>query len=155
MVKVSFCRFQQSFLVLLPCLLWKRPLKRDSTDIYLITVFGDGNLGHTSTMRVIFFWKWSKFNVDFKNGAKNCKKSFVSERIVSELVALNFLHIEENTCHRQSMWQQTALRICIELTQTFTNWSMWTLMNKYGKGSVVQISTVFGPFSHVCCGRDL
>ena len=31
------------------------------------------------------------------------KMSFVSEIIVSELVALNFLYKEENTCHRQSM----------------------------------------------------
>ena len=30
------------------------------------------------------------------------KKSFVSEIIVSELVTLNRLYIEENTCHRQS-----------------------------------------------------
>ena len=34
---------------------------------------------------------------------KNEKKSFVSEIIVSELVALNCLYEEENTCHRQSM----------------------------------------------------
>ena len=31
------------------------------------------------------------------------KKAFVSEIIVSELVALNFLYKEENTSHRQSM----------------------------------------------------
>ena len=31
------------------------------------------------------------------------KKTFVSEIIVSELVALNFLYKEENTSHRQSM----------------------------------------------------
>ena len=28
-------------------------------------------------------------------------------------------------------------------------------MSKYGKGSVMQISTVFGTFFHVFCGRDL
>ena len=31
------------------------------------------------------------------------KESFVSEIIVSELVALNCLYKEGNTCHRQSM----------------------------------------------------
>ena len=35
--------------------------------------------------------------------SQNEKKSFVSEKIVSELVALNCHHKEENTCHRQSM----------------------------------------------------
>ena len=32
---------------------------------------------------------------------------------------------------------------------------MFTGMKEYGKGSVVQLSTVFGPFCHVFCGRDL
>ena len=44
------------------------------------------------------------------------KKSFVSEIIVSELVALIFLYKEENISHRQSMSQLTDLRICRALT---------------------------------------
>ena len=32
---------------------------------------------------------------------------------------------------------------------------MFTGMNKYGRGSVLKISTVFEPFCHVFCGRDL
>ena len=32
---------------------------------------------------------------------------------------------------------------------------MLTGMKEYGKGSAVQISTVFGPFWHVFCGREL
>ena len=44
------------------------------------------------------------------------KKSFVSEIIVSELVALNFLYKEENTSHRQSMSELTVVRICRALT---------------------------------------
>ena len=34
---------------------------------------------------------------------ENEKKSFISEKIVPELVALNCLYKEDNTCHRQSM----------------------------------------------------
>ena len=83
---------------------WKTPLKGDFTDIYLITFLGDGNLGNISDMRVIFVRKCSKFNGDFKNAEKKGKKkSFVSEKIVSELVPLNCLYKEDNTCHRQSM----------------------------------------------------
>ena len=62
MVKVPLCRFQQS-LGPLAMLLWKRPFKRDFKDIYRITFFGDGNLGNTSAMRIIFFWKFSKFSL--------------------------------------------------------------------------------------------
>ena len=36
------------------------------------------------------------------------KKFFVSEIMVSELVALNYLYREGNTCHRQSLCQQTV-----------------------------------------------
>ena len=39
---------------------------------------------------------------------KSEKKTFVSQVIVSELVALNFLYKEENTSHRQSMSQLTV-----------------------------------------------
>ena len=49
------------------------------------------------------------------------KKSLVSEIIVSELVALNFLYKEENTSHRQSMSELTVLRICRALTLIFSN----------------------------------
>ena len=101
--KGSVVQISTVFVPFLPCLLWKKPLKRDFTDIHLMTFFGDGNLRNTSAMRVIFVWKSSKFNVNFKNGEKNCEKSFVSELIVSELVALNCLYKEDNTCHRQSM----------------------------------------------------
>ena len=44
------------------------------------------------------------------------KKSFVSEIMVSELVALNCFYKEENTCNRQSMCQQTVLRFSVALT---------------------------------------
>ena len=44
------------------------------------------------------------------------KKSFVSEILVSELVPLNSLYKEDNNSHRQSMSEQTILRICRALT---------------------------------------
>ena len=59
MVKVLCCRFQQS-LGRFAMFVVEDPLKRDFTDIYLIYFFGDGNLGNTSAMRVIFFLKMSK-----------------------------------------------------------------------------------------------
>ena len=59
MGKVALYRFQQS-LGSFAYLLWKTPLKRDFPGIYLITFFGDGDLGTTSAMRVIFFLKMFK-----------------------------------------------------------------------------------------------
>ena len=70
MIQVPLCIFQQS-LGAFPMFFLKKPLKQHVTDIFLLTFFGDGNLGTTSAMRVIFFLKMWKFNVHFKNAAKN------------------------------------------------------------------------------------
>ena len=58
--------------------------------------FGAGISRNTSPMRVIFFGKCLKSNIDFKNAKKKRKKKFekkffVFEIIASELVALNCL----------------------------------------------------------------
>ena len=73
------------------------------------------------------------------------KKSFLSEIIASEDVAINCLHWEENTCHRQPICQRTVLRLCVSLTQTFSDWFVLTVINKYSKGDVLELSTVFWP----------
>ena len=67
------------------------------------------------------------------------KKFFVFERITSEFVALNCLYQEENTCHRHSVFQETVLRFCILLTETFCNIIAFAVIKKYGKGAVLQI----------------
>ena len=59
MGKVALSRFQQG-LRPFACLLWKTPLKRDFTGIYLITFFGEGDLETTLAMRVIFLLKMFK-----------------------------------------------------------------------------------------------
>ena len=41
------------------------------------------------------------------------EKLFVFEITSSELVALNCLYSEENTCHQQSMYEQTLIRLCM------------------------------------------
>ena len=53
------------------CFLWKGPLKRDFLVIYLTTFFGSGKFKNTSAMRVITFWKCSKFNLNLENGKKS------------------------------------------------------------------------------------
>ena len=39
-------------------------------DIYLTTIFGVSNIGNTSAMTLIFFQKYSRFNLNFKNAEK-------------------------------------------------------------------------------------
>ena len=57
------------------CYLWRGPLKQDLLDICLTTYFGALIFGNTWIMRVIFFRKYSKFNVDSENPQKNWEKS--------------------------------------------------------------------------------
>ena len=67
------------------------------------------------------------------------RKVFVFEIIASELIALDCLYYEENTCHPQGMCEQTVLRFCILIRETFSNSIAFGVINKHGKGASVQI----------------
>ena len=54
---------------------------------------------------------------------------FVSEIIPSEMAALNCLYYEGNTCHGQSMPEETVLRLCISVRQIFSNAIAFTVIN--------------------------
>ena len=77
------------------------------------------------------------------------KKFFLFETIVSELVTLNCLYKEENTCHRHSVCWETVLRFSMSLTETFSKSIAFTVINKYGNSAPMQISTMFGLVYHV------
>ena len=62
--------------VCLPCCLSKDPLKRDFLDIYL-TTFSESVISEIQNLwGSSFFSKYSKFNQDFKNAARNSEKVF-------------------------------------------------------------------------------
>ena len=84
---------------------------------------------------------------------QNEKKFFVFELIASELIALNCLDSEENTCYREAVCYEIVLRFCMSLTVTFYKSIAFTVINKYGKGAAMQISTMFGRVYHVAFRR--
>ena len=45
------------------------------------------------------------------------------------------------------MCKQTDLRFCISRRVTFSNSIAFTMINEFGKGALVQVLTVFDPFS--------
>ena len=53
------------------------------------------------------------------------------------------------------MRQQTGFQFCISLKETFSNPITFTVINKYGKGAVVHITTMFQPSCYVVCRRIL
>ena len=72
-IKMLWCRFQQCFGT------FTMLLVKGSSETILFRhwsdhVLGVRNLGNTKSMRVIFFFEYSKFFIDFKNSAKNWEK---------------------------------------------------------------------------------
>ena len=63
-----------NFSARLSCRLSKEPLKQDFLNIYLTTSFRVLKFEKTSAMRVIFFSKYWKLNLIFKNAKKKKKK---------------------------------------------------------------------------------
>ena len=53
------------------------------------------------------------------------------------------------------MSEQTNLRFCISLKETFSNEITFAVINNYGKGAVIQIATVFRPIYHFVCQKVL
>ena len=73
-------------------------LKQELLDNYLIKFCGVCNFGNKSAMRVTYLTQnFSKLMKISKMQRKMKKKFFVSQIIVSELVALNCVYLEENT----------------------------------------------------------
>ena len=72
------------------------------------------------------------------------KKSFVSEIMAFEIVAVNSAYGYRNSCHRQLIRQQTFLRFHIRLKVTFSISSYLEFMKKEGNSGAVLISVVFG-----------
>ena len=57
------------------------------------------------------------------------KKLLVSEITASEMAAVNCLYYEGNTCHGQSMREETVLRLCISVGEIFANAIDFTVIN--------------------------
>ena len=72
------------------------------------------------------------------------KMSFASEIMAFKIVSGNSAYCCRNTCHRQLMREQTALRFHIRLKVTFSNSIYLELTKKEGNSSAVLASAVFG-----------
>ena len=130
----------------LPCWMSKGPLKRDFLDIYRTTFFGVRNFENTSAMRVnVFFWKCSKHNLDCKNAEKYLESIF---RFWDNCIWVGFVKL---SLLRSECLQQAVNVLTNSPEITFSNSIAFKVINKYGKGTVVQISMLFRPVSHVPC----
>ena len=126
----------------------KGPLKRDFLHNYVTTFLGVRNFGNTSAVRVIFLSKCSKFHLNFKNAKKKKKKKCQKAFSFSD----NSIWIGSvRLCLFRREYLSSAVNVLanspkiLHTTKTIT----FRVINKYGKGSAVQIATVFRLAHHV------
>ena len=80
---------------------------------------------------------------------KNQKKFLVLKILAFELGKTNSHNPEEDTCHWQSMFYETPLRINISLREIFSKSGSLRLMEKYHQSALMTILQEFGTPSHV------
>ena len=135
----------------LPCCLSMGPLKRDFLDIYL-TRFLESVISKMQNLwGSSFFGNFQNFIEISGMNKKNQKIFFVFEIISSDLVSLNCLYSEQDTCHRQPMRQQAVPRFCMSIRGTLYKSNAFTLINKSQRAALIQISTASWPVYHVAC----
>ena len=127
----------------LPCRVSMGPLKRELLEIYPSTSFEVGNFGNTEAMRIIFFWKCSKFNVDLENGEKSSEKIFCFwDKCIwivcfeLSLVIREYLSLAVNVLKK-------VLKTFHVTKGYFSNSIPFKVINQYGKGAGVKIKSVF------------
>ena len=105
-------------------------------------------------MRIIFFWKYSKFNADSKNAEKNSEKHFGSwdKCIWIVLIRLSLL-IKEYLSSAVNVLRKGLKNIHVSMSD-FWNSITFTVITFGDKGALIKIESVFLPVYHVAC-RDV
>ena len=83
------------------------------------------------------------------------KKFFVSEILASELLSLNCVFQEQDTCHGQPTCSEAVATFGMSIRETFSNSVVLKVINEFDKGAVMQIPTVLEHVYHVACRRVL
>ena len=80
------------------------------------------------------------------------EKKFLVFRIIGfELRVANSRNPEQDTCHRQSMYEQGPLRFHVTLRETFSKSTSLRMMKNHDKSPLMEIWQVFGTISHADC----
>ena len=134
-----------------PCRLSSRPVKRELLDIYLSASFGDGSFGNAEAMRVIFFWKCSKFNADSENAGKNWEKTFCFLYKCIWIVSIELsLLIREYLSSAVNVLRKGLKNFHVS-NSDFWNSITFTVITQDNKGALIMIESMLRPVYHVTC----
>ena len=106
---------------------------------------------NTYASRVIFFWKCSKFELDFENTERKWENDLCFLDICNWIgcVKLSLLR-REGLPSGVNVLTNSSKIFCIT-KRDFSNSIELTLINKYDELAVVKISTVFGIVYNITC----
>ena len=79
------------------------------------------------------------------------KKVFLFQVLAFELGVANSPNIQQDTCHQQTMCQQTHQGFRLRLGETFSKSTSLRKLKIDEKCALMRISQVFGTISHVHC----
>ena len=106
-------------------------------------------------MRVTFFWKSSKFNVDSKNAEKNIEKRFCFWDKGIWIVCIEFfLLIREFLSSTVNVLRKRLKNFHISKSD-FCNLITFIVITQDDKSAPIKIESVFQPVLHVACREIL
>ena len=154
LIKVLSCRFQQclgTFVILLDEASSETRFFRHLCN----NAFRVRNFGNTKSMKVIFFSKCWKFNVNLKNAAKNWEKHFCfsDNCIWIGIVKLSLLRTGYFSAVANVLTCNP--KIFHVNKRDFFNLISLALIEEYDKGAVIRISTVLVCVYHIASQRVL
>ena len=124
------------------------------SEIYLSTSFVVGNFGITWAMRLICFWKCSKFNADSKNTEKKWGNFFCFWDKCIWIVCIHLsLLIREYLSLAVNVLRKGLKNFHVSKSD-FCNSTTFTVITQDDKDILIKIEIVFRPIFHVAC-RDV
>ena len=99
----------------------------------------------------MFFWKFSKFNADSKNGEKNSEENFGSWDKGIWIVSFQLsLLIMEYLSSQVNVLRKSLKNIHVSKSD-FWNSITFTVITQHDKGALIKIESEFLPVYHVAC----
>ena len=106
-------------------------------------------------MRVIFFWKCSKFNADSKNKEKNSEKTFSFSEKSIRIVSIHlFLLLREYLSLAVNVLRKGLKNFHVSKSD-FDNSTTFPVITRAGKSVLIKIESKFRTVSHVACREVL
>ena len=135
----------------LPCPVPRGPLKRELLDVYATTSFKVGNFGNREAMRIEFFRKYLKFDVDFENAEESSEKFFRYWDKFIWIVCIELpLPVREYLSSTVNVFRKILKNFHVTKGD-FSNSIPFRVISQSAKGASVKVESVFRLVYDVAC----